>query len=219
MKLDSIIAISPIDGRYAGKCSELQEVFSEYGLIKRRVLVECAWLEALCDAKDIPECKVLSASERKALRKIAAEFTPADAQRVKDIEKTTNHDVKAVEYFLKEKVAGTSLEKRSEFIHFACTSEDINNMSHALMLRDGKAVLRSAMDEMTAKISATIWLIWMFCGLSGGSALNHLCRFPAANAGSLNMVSTLCGIPLPVIVPKRECLKRYCFPFLVQIQK
>lgn len=154
MKLDSITAISPIDGRYASKCSELQEVFSEYGLVKRRVLVECAWLEALCDAKDIPECKALSSTERKALRKIAAEFSPVDAQRVKDIEKTTNHDVKAVEYFLKEKVAGTSLEKRSEFIHFACTSEDINNMSHALMLRDGKAVLRAAMDEMTAKISS-----------------------------------------------------------------
>ena len=154
MELNALTAISPIDGRYASKCSELQEVFSEYGLVKRRVLVECAWLEALCDAKNIPECKALSAAERKTLRKIAAEFTPADAQRVKDIEKTTNHDVKAVEYFLKEKVAGTSLEKRSEFIHFACTSEDINNMSHALMLRDGKAVLRAAMDEMTAKISA-----------------------------------------------------------------
>ena len=152
MQIDNLIAISPIDGRYANKCAELQDVFSEYGLIKRRVLVECAWLEALCDAKDIRECKPLSASERKALRKIPAEFSLADAQRVKDIEKTTNHDVKAVEYFLKEKVAKTSLAKRTEFIHFGCTSEDINNMSHALMLRDGKAVLRAAMDEMTSKI-------------------------------------------------------------------
>ena len=152
MQIDNLIAISPIDGRYANKCAELQDVFSEYGLIKRRVLVECAWLEALCDAKDIRECKPLSASERKALRKIPAEFSLADAQRVKDIEKTTNHDVKAVEYFLKEKVARTSLAKRTEFIHFGCTSEDINNMSHALMLRDGKAVLRAAMDEMTSKI-------------------------------------------------------------------
>ena len=152
MQIDNLIAISPIDGRYANKCAELQDVFSEYGLIKRRVLVECAWLEALCDAKDIRECKPLSASERKALRKIPAEFSLADAQRVKDIEKTTNHDVKAVEYFLKEKVAKTSLAKRTEFIHFGCTSEDINNLSHALMLRDGKAVLRAAMDEMTSKI-------------------------------------------------------------------
>ena len=151
---DSLTAISPIDGRYASKCEELKEIFSEYGLVKRRVLVECVWLEALCDAGEIAECKALSAAERKALRAIAAEFSVEDAARVKEIERTTNHDVKAVEYFLKEKVAGTSLEKRAEFIHFACTSEDINNMSHALMLRDGKACLRSAMDEMTAKIAA-----------------------------------------------------------------
>ena len=151
---DSLTAISPIDGRYASKCDELKEIFSEYGLIKRRVLVECVWLEALCDAKEIAECKALSAAERKALRAIAAEFSVEAAARVKEIERTTNHDVKAVEYFLKEKVAGTSLEKRAEFIHFACTSEDINNMSHALMLRDGKACLRAAMDEMTAKIAA-----------------------------------------------------------------
>ena len=154
MTFDTLTAISPIDGRYANKCPELKEVFSEYGLVRRRVLVECTWLEALCDAKEIKECKPLSAKERKALRAIASEFSVADAQRVKDIEKTTNHDVKAVEYFLKEKVKGTSLEKRGEFIHFACTSEDINNMSHALMLRDGKNVLRAAMDEMTAKIAA-----------------------------------------------------------------
>ena len=154
MTFDTLTAISPIDGRYANKCPELKEVFSEYGLIRRRVLVECTWLEALCDAKEIKECKPLSAKERKALRAIASEFSVADAQRVKDIEKTTSHDVKAVEYFLKEKVKGTSLEKRGEFIHFACTSEDINNMSHALMLRDGKNVLRAAMDEMTAKIAA-----------------------------------------------------------------
>ncbi|MBO7482870.1 MAG: adenylosuccinate lyase [Kiritimatiellae bacterium] len=154
MTLDTLTAVSPIDGRYASKCGELQDVFSEYGLIKRRVLVECTWLEALCDAKEIPECKALSASERKALRAIASGVTLDDARRVKEIERTTNHDVKAIEYFLKEKVKGTSLESRSEFIHFACTSEDINNMSHALMLRDGKAVLRAAMDELTDNASA-----------------------------------------------------------------
>ena len=150
--MSELTAISPIDGRYANKCSELQEVFSEYGLIKRRILVECTWLEALCDAKEIKECKALTAKERRELRAIAANVTPEDAQRVKDIEKTTNHDVKAIEYFLKEKIKGTSLESRTEFIHFSCTSEDINNMSHALMLRDGKKVLRDAMDAMTAKI-------------------------------------------------------------------
>ena len=150
--MSELTAISPIDGRYANKCSELQEVFSEYGLIKRRILVECTWLEALCDAKEIKECQALTAKERRELRAIAANVTLEDAQRVKDIEKTTNHDVKAIEYFLKEKIKGTSLESRTEFIHFSCTSEDINNMSHALMLRDGKKVLRDAMDAMTAKI-------------------------------------------------------------------
>jgi len=154
MNYETLTAISPIDGRYAGKCPELRDVFSEYGLVKRRILVECAWLEALCGAREIKECKALSAAERKALRSIAGNVTVEDAARVKEIEKTTNHDVKAVEYFLKEKVKGTSLESRSEFIHFACTSEDINNMSHALMLRDGKAVLRKAMDEMTGMIAA-----------------------------------------------------------------
>ena len=152
MNIDSLLAVSPIDGRYANKCSELQEIFSEFGLIKRRVLVECTWLEALCDDKRIGECKSLSAKERAALRKIAAEFSVEDAQRIKDIEKTTNHDVKAVEYFLKESVKSTSLDSRTEFIHFGCTSEDINNMSHALMLRDGQRVLRAAMDELTAKV-------------------------------------------------------------------
>ena len=154
MNTEKLTAISPIDGRYASKCEELKEVFSEYGLIKRRILVECTWLEALCDDRRIRECKALSAKERKLLREIAANVTCEDAQRVKDIEKTTNHDVKAIEYFLKEKVAESSLKSRTEFIHFGCTSEDINNMSHALMLRDGKAVLRKAMDECTAKIAA-----------------------------------------------------------------
>ena len=153
MQIDTLTAVSPIDGRYAGKCRELGEIFSEYGLVKRRVRVECAWLEALCDAGEIRECRALSAAERRALRGIADGFSLDDARRVKEIEKTTNHDVKAVEYFLKEKVAGTSLASRSEFIHFGCTSEDINNMSHALMLRDGKAVLRLAMDEVTAAIA------------------------------------------------------------------
>lgn len=153
MNLDTLLAISPIDGRYANKCAELQEVFSEYGLIRRRVLVECTWLEALCDDARIGECKALSVKERAALRKIASDFSLDDARRVKEIERTTNHDVKAVEYFLKERVAKSSLKTRTEFIHFGCTSEDINNMSHALMLRDGQRILRAAQDEMTATIA------------------------------------------------------------------
>ena len=144
--MDSLLAISPIDGRYSSKCAELTEIFSEFGLIKRRVLVECAWLKALAADKRIKECR-LSAKDLKTLDAIVKNFSVADAQRVKDIEKTTNHDVKAVEYFLKEKIS-------SEFIHFGCTSEDINNMSHALMLRDGQKVLRQAMDAMTATIVA-----------------------------------------------------------------
>ena len=154
MNIDSLLAISPIDGRYANKCGELQEIFSEFGLIKRRVLVECTWLKALAADPKIRACR-LTAVQAKAVDKVAAEFSVADAQRVKDIEKTTNHDVKAVEYFLKEKLAkafGPHASGVLEFVHFGCTSEDINNMSHALMLRDGQKVLRGAMDEMTKTV-------------------------------------------------------------------
>ena len=157
MNINSLLAISPIDGRYANKCGELQEIFSEYGLIKRRVLVECTWLKALAADSKIKECR-LSSEEAQAVDRVAAEFSVADAQRIKDIEKTTNHDVKAVEYFLKEKLGAAPAIKRAknlsvlEFIHFGCTSEDINNMSHALMLRDGQKVLRGAMDEVAKTI-------------------------------------------------------------------
>jgi adenylosuccinate lyase len=152
--MDTLTALSPLDGRYASKLIDLAPIFSEFGLIQRRVAVEIAWLEALCDAKDIPEAKVLSADERIALRAIAADFSVDDARRVKTIESTTNHDVKAVEYFIKEKLAGTPLEDRGEFVHFACTSEDINNMAHALMLRDGLAVLRAAQKKLTDTLAA-----------------------------------------------------------------
>ena len=152
--IDSLTAISPLDGRYDGKVEELRSIFSEYGLIKRRVAVECAWLAALAAHPSLPECPPLSKDEAQALAAVADDFTVADAQRVKEIERTTNHDVKAVEYFIKEKIAGTSLGARGEFVHFACTSEDINNMSHALMLRDGLKALRAAQDEVTAAIAA-----------------------------------------------------------------
>ena len=142
--IDMLCAVSPLDGRYGSKVDELREVFSEYGLVKRRVAVECAWLAALCAHPGLPECPPLAADEAATLARIAEDFTVADAQRVKDIEKTTNHDVKAVEYFIKERIAGTPLAARGEFVHFGCTSEDINNMSHALMLRDGLKALRAA---------------------------------------------------------------------------
>ena len=151
---DTLLAVSPLDGRYASKITELRAIFSEFGLMQRRVAVEIAWLEALCDAPKIAECKKLTAKERTALRAIAETFTLDDAQRIKTIEATTNHDVKAVEYFIKEKMAATSLASRSEFVHFACTSEDINNMAHALMLRDGLAVLRASQKKLTAQLRA-----------------------------------------------------------------
>ena len=160
--LDSLTAISPLDGRYGNKVEELREIFSEYGLVKRRVAVECAWLAALAAHPGLPECPPLSSDEASALDALVRDFTVADAQRVKDIEKTTNHDVKAVEYFIKEKIAGTSIAKRGEFVHFACTSEDINNMSHALMLRDGLKVLRTAQNAVTDAIAA---LAHEFAGL------------------------------------------------------
>ena len=136
-----ITAISPIDGRYAAKVSELGECFSEYALFKNRVKVEVIWLIALCKEADIPECRNLSPLEEQQLHQIVIDFTPSEAEKIKKIEAVTNHDVKAVEYYLKEQIVGTSLEDVSEFIHFACTSEDINNLSHALMLKEGLMVL------------------------------------------------------------------------------
>jgi len=149
----SLTAISPIDGRYADKVSALRPIFSEYGLIRYRVLVEVRWLQALAAHPQIGEVPPFSAAATQALDAIAADFSEADAQRVKDIERTTNHDVKAVEYFLKEKIAGNAeLEKVSEFFHFACTSEDINNLSYALMLKEGRALMLEQIDACGAAI-------------------------------------------------------------------
>ena len=150
----AIDSISPLDGRYASKCSELKEFFSEYALVKYRVTVEVEWLKALCAEAGIPECRAINADEVAVLDAIVAKFTVEEAQKVKDIERTTNHDVKAVEYYLKDQLTGTSLEDITEFIHFACTSEDINNISHALMLRDGtksvQALQKQIQDELRA---------------------------------------------------------------------
>jgi adenylosuccinate lyase len=139
MQLDSLTAISPIDGRYAAKTANLRPIFSEYGLIYHRLLVEVRWLQSLSASPDITEVAEFSAEANALLDAIVAGFDPAQAQRIKDIEKTTNHDVKAIEYFLKEQVsANEELNAVSEFIHFACTSEDINNLSHGLMLKAGR---------------------------------------------------------------------------------
>ncbi len=148
-----ITAISPIDGRYASKVSELTECFSEYALLKNRVKVEIVWLIALCAEPAIPECRALSADEEQSLRQIVANFTPSEAEKIKKIEAVTNHDVKAVEYYLKEQITGTTMENISEFIHFACTSEDINNLSHALMLKDGLTALLPEQQNIIAELT------------------------------------------------------------------
>ena len=152
--IDTLTALSPLDGRYASKLGDLRPIFSEFGLIQRRVAVEIAWLEALCDCPTIPEARSLTAEEREFLQKLADNFSLEDARRVKSIESVTNHDVKAIEYFIKEKLTGTALEALGEFVHFACTSEDINNMAHALMLRDGLRVLRAAQNKLTDTLAA-----------------------------------------------------------------
>lgn len=154
MELSALTAISPVDGRYGSKVSELREFFSEYGLIKFRVTVEVRWLQKLAATAAITEVPALSDSANALLNSIVDNFSLADAQRVKDIERTTNHDVKAVEYLLKEKVAGhAELAAISEFIHFACTSEDINNLSHGLMLSAARdQVLLPLCDQLLSEI-------------------------------------------------------------------
>ena len=148
-----ITAISPIDGRYASKVNELSECFSEYALLKNRVKVEVMWLIALCDEMAIPECRNLTDAEEQKLNKIITDFSPSEAEKIKNIEAVTNHDVKAVEYYLKEQIADSSLNDVSEFIHFACTSEDINNLSHALMLKDGLSKLCPLQQDIISIIS------------------------------------------------------------------
>lgn len=139
MTLNKLNALSPVDGRYASKVDELRPIFSEFGLIKARVTVEVRWLQALSEHPQIAEVSAFSEETHKLLDGIITNFCLDDAQRVKTIENTTNHDVKAVEYFLKEQTAGNAeLLQVSEFIHFACTSEDINNLSYALMLKEGR---------------------------------------------------------------------------------
>ena len=151
MTFDNLTSISPIDGRYSDKTSPLKAIFSEFGLIKYRLLVEVRWLEAMSNNPHISEVPKFSPQSNAALLAIADNFSLEDAKSIKEIERTTNHDVKAVEYFLKEKVSSIpELQKVSEFIHFACTSEDINNLSHALMLENGRLVL---LEEMSSTLS------------------------------------------------------------------
>jgi adenylosuccinate lyase len=156
LALSALTAVSPVDGRYAARTEPLRALASEYGLIRYRVRVEIAWLRALAAHPGVPEVPALSAKAQAFLAELEDRFGEADAARVKEIERTTNHDVKAVEYFLKERFAALpELAAVSEFVHFACTSEDINNLAYALMLRDVRsAVLLPELDGVIAALRA-----------------------------------------------------------------
>ncbi len=154
MNLSALTALSPLDGRYAAKVAPLRALLSEFGLMHRRVQVEVEWFIALSDA-GFAEFKPLSEASRGLLRGLVTRFSEADAQAIKDIERTTNHDVKAVEYWLKSRLeTQAELRTAGEFIHFACTSEDINNTSHALMLKAARAdVLLPSLDRITQALT------------------------------------------------------------------
>lgn len=154
MELSALTAVSPVDGRYGDKSKELRAYFSEFGLLKYRVTVEVRWLQMLSNNPQIIEVPQFSSASMALLDAIVTDFDVSDAMRIKEIERTTNHDVKAVEYFLKEKVERNSeLNAVSEFIHFACTSEDINNLSHGLMLNEARAeILLPYCDKIIAEL-------------------------------------------------------------------
>ena len=154
MQLSELTAVSPLDGRYGNKTRELRGIFSEFGLISCRVEVEVRWLQKLAAQSDIEEVPGLSPEATATLNSIVSDFSIADAEAVKEIEATTNHDVKAVEYFIKQKFGTNSeLNAISEFVHFACTSEDINNLAHALMLKRGQELLGLAMSKLTDRLA------------------------------------------------------------------
>jgi adenylosuccinate lyase len=156
MKVSTLRALSPADGRYADKVSGLRDIFSEYGLIRFRVLVEIRWLQCLSDEPSVPELAPPSTVMKDVLNHIVDDFTLDDAERIKRIEATTNHDVKAVEYFIRERLGdGPETTALKDFLHFACTSEDINNLAYALMLRAARQnVLLPQMRELRSKLKA-----------------------------------------------------------------
>jgi adenylosuccinate lyase len=156
MKVSSLRALSPADGRYADKVNSLRDIFSEFGLIRFRVLVEVRWLQCLADEPEIGELSPPSSVMKDVLNNIVDNFSLDDAERVKTIEATTNHDVKAVEYFIREKLGdGPETQSLKDFLHFSCTSEDINNLSYALMLRSARSdVLSPQMRELRNKLKA-----------------------------------------------------------------
>ncbi|MBY4677870.1 adenylosuccinate lyase [Marinobacterium arenosum] len=154
MELSALTAISPVDGRYGSKTADLRPVFSEFGLIRARVTVEVRWLQKLAAHPQITEVPALSDAANALLNDLVDNFGMAEAERVKEIERTTNHDVKAVEYLIKERIKDNAeLNAVGEFVHFACTSEDINNLSHALMLKEGLATMLPVMQQLTDAIA------------------------------------------------------------------
>ncbi|MEX1669400.1 adenylosuccinate lyase [Zhongshania guokunii] len=154
MDLSALSAVSPVDGRYGSKTAPLRPVFSEFGLIKYRLIVEVRWLQALAANPGVIEVPALSQAANAALETLISNFDESGAQKVKDIEATTNHDVKAIEYFIKDAISSnTELAAISEFVHFACTSEDINNLSHALMLQEGRELLLADADAIINKLT------------------------------------------------------------------
>jgi len=156
MKVSTLRALSPADGRYADKVNALRDIFSEYGLIRFRVLVEVRWLQCLADDDQVAELAPLSSVMKDVLNHIVDDFSLDDAERIKKIESTTNHDVKAVEYFIRERLGdGPETASLKDFLHFGCTSDDINNLAYALMLRSGRNdVLLPQMREVRAKLKA-----------------------------------------------------------------
>ena len=144
MKIYDLLSISPIDGRYFEVCHGMAEHFSEYALIKNRVLVEVKWLIYLSDLKEIKNFPKLNSASKSFLLKIHDNFSIKDAEKIKNLETTTKHDVKAVEYFIKDKIKShPTLKKYSEYVHICCTSEDINNLAYAVMIKEGRILLRS----------------------------------------------------------------------------
>ncbi len=175
MTLTALTALSPLDGRYHGKVGALRRYFSEFGLIRYRVLIEIEWLKALSTESSIVEIASFSAATIAQLDQIAAQFSEADAEQIKTIEKRTNHDVKAIEYWLRDKLSGNpETAKTLEFIHFACTSEDINNLSHALMLQAGRdEVMLPTLDvliERLRKLAHQLADLPMLCRTHGQTA-------------------------------------------------
>jgi adenylosuccinate lyase len=174
MELNTLSAVTPIDGRYSKATLKLREIFSEYGLIRSRAIVEVAWLIRLADTKQLDDIPTLSDAGRKKLNSIVSNFSMTDAERVKEIEATTNHDVKAVEYWLKESVSDDEdLKELSEFFHFACTSEDINNLAYALMLKEGRDLLMNIeihIAEQLRKFSQELASVPMLCRTHGQPA-------------------------------------------------